>query len=115
MKLIYKTKHVRNVLDHVPANDLIELIALEWIRKVPEIMYDVRMRSRICVDADCSRKLILTTTNVEDLFINSCRRVDFVVTHFWKSFVKRLATNSTLYEKRTLAADLQDQRDKPAV
>jgi hypothetical protein len=98
----------------VPTNDLIELIVFEWIRKVPEIMYHVRVRPWICVDADRSRKLILTTANIEDLFGDSYRRVNFVVTHFPEEFCEGLPTNSTQYEKTTLVADLQDQQDTPA-
>src|SRR6185503_11154389 len=54
------------------ANDLIELIVREWEGKATKIVYHIRMRGRIRIDADCTRKFILTATNVEDLFINRC-------------------------------------------
>ena len=68
-----EAKYVRNVLDHVATNDLFKLIVAERIRERSEIVNDVCMTSRVRVDADGAGKLVLTTANVEDVFLSRCR------------------------------------------
>lgn len=70
MQLVDETKHVGNVLDNVAANDLFEFVIRERIRKRPQIVNDVCMTSTIGIDADRAGKLVLTTADVEDLFLH---------------------------------------------
>ena len=67
MQLVYETEYVRNMFDHMTADDLIELIILKWIRKGTKIVNHVCMRSRVCINANCAGKFVLTATNVENL------------------------------------------------
>src|SRR4026208_2513909 len=67
MQLIDEAKHIRNMLDHMTANDLFKLIVSEWVWKRSEIVNDVGMTHAIRIDADRSGKLVLTAANVEDL------------------------------------------------
>src|SRR6185369_1301247 len=67
MQLIDEAKHVRNMFDYMTTNDLFKLIVSEWIWKRSEIMNHISMTHAIRIDADRSGKLVLTTTNVEDL------------------------------------------------
>ena len=70
MQLGDEAKHVRHVFDHMTANDLVKLIFTERIGKHSEIVNDIGMTARVRVDADCARKLVLTTTNVENSHAN---------------------------------------------
>lgn len=69
MQFIHEPKHIRDMLDHVITNDLFKFIISEWIWKRAEIVNDIGMTRTIRIDADCSRKFVLTTTYVEDLFL----------------------------------------------
>ena len=73
VQLSDETKHIRNVLDHVAANDLFKLIVAERIGKGSEIVNDVCMASRVRVDADRAGKLVLTTANIKNFFLSRCR------------------------------------------
>ena len=70
VKFANKRHYVRHVFDHMPANDLVKLIVRERIRKDSEIVNDVSMTARVRVDADCARKLVLTTTDVENSLLH---------------------------------------------
>ena len=72
VQFVYKAQDVWDVFDHMPADNFVEFIVLKWIREVTKIVNDVSVRSRITIDAHRVRKFILTTTNIEDLFIESC-------------------------------------------
>lgn len=63
-----KTKHVRHVLDDVATNDLFKFVVAERIWKGTEIVNDVCVASRVCVDTDRPRKFVLTTADVENSF-----------------------------------------------
>ncbi len=65
MQFIDEPKHIGHVLDYMPANNLVELIVPKRIRKDSEIVNDVCMTARVCIDAYCAGKLVLTTPNVE--------------------------------------------------
>ena len=67
MQLIHETKNVRNMLDDVATNDFLKLVVSERIWKRSEIVNDVCMTQSICIDTDRAGKLILTTTDVENL------------------------------------------------
>ena len=69
MQLGDETKHIRNVLDHVTTNDLFKLIVAEWIRKGAEIVNDVCVASRICIDADRAGKFVLTAADIKNFFL----------------------------------------------
>ena len=71
MQFRYEPKHVRHVLDHVTTNDLFKLVIGERVWKRSEIVNDISVTQAIRIDADRSGKLILTTTNVEDLLPGS--------------------------------------------
>ena len=66
VQLSDETNHIRNVLDHMTANDLFKLIVAERIRERSEIVNDVCMASRVRVDADRAGKFVLTTTNIKN-------------------------------------------------
>lgn len=68
-----KTQHVGNVLDDVTTNDLFEFVVRERIRKRSQIVNDVCMTSTISIDADRAGKLVLTTADVENLFLRVLR------------------------------------------
>ena len=56
-----------HMFDDVPTNDFIELIIGEGIRKVVQIVYDVSRCSRIDVHSNCTRDLICSAADVQDL------------------------------------------------
>ena len=66
-------EHIGNMLDHMPANDLVEFVSGEGIRKDTKIMDDVRISARVGIDTDRSGKFVATATNIQ----NSLRRVTF--------------------------------------
>ena len=68
VQLRHKTKHVGNMLDHVAANDLFKLIVVKRIWKGSEIVNDVCMTQRVCIDANCAGKLVLTAADIEHTF-----------------------------------------------
>ena len=74
MQLIHETENVGNMLDHMPANYFFKFIVGEWIRKDPEIVNHICMTQTIRIDADRAGKLILTATDIKDLFPRRCRR-----------------------------------------
>ncbi len=55
----------RHVIEHVP--DVMSFVVRERIRKGPEVVNDICMRTRVCVDPNCARIFILPTPDVEDL------------------------------------------------
>ena len=67
MQLVDETKHVRNVLDHVTANNFFEFVIRKRIRKRAEIVNHIRVTQTIRIDTDRAGKFILTTTDVENL------------------------------------------------
>ena len=75
MQLVYETKHIGNMLDHVTTNDLIEFVVSERIWTRAEIVNHVCMTQTIRVDADRAGKFVLTTTDIEDLFAFGHRSV----------------------------------------
>ena len=70
MQLVDESKYVRNVLDHMPANNLLELIVSEWIWKVAEVVNDVGVASRVRVDADRAGIFVLSTPNIKNSHTN---------------------------------------------
>lgn len=75
MQLINETKHVGNMLDDVAANDLFKLVIGERVWEGAEIVNYICMTQTIRVDADRAGKLILTTTDIENLFAFGHRSV----------------------------------------
>ena len=73
MQLIHETEHIGNMLDHMTTNDLFKLIVTERIRKRAEVVNDVGMTRRVCIDADCAGKLILTTADIKNFLPRRCR------------------------------------------
>ena len=69
MQLVYKSKHVRHVLDHVTTKDLFEFVIGKRIWKRTEIVDDVCMTATVRIDADSAGKFILTATDIENLFL----------------------------------------------
>ena len=69
MQFIDESKHIRNMLDHVTTNDLFEFVINEWVWKRSEVMNDISMTQAIRIDADRSRKLILTTTDIKNFLL----------------------------------------------
>lgn len=69
MQLRDETKHVRNVLDHMTANNFFKLIVAERVRKGPKIVNDVGMAQRVRIDADRAGKFVLATTNIKNSFL----------------------------------------------
>ena len=68
VQLRNKAKHVWHVLDNVATNDLFKFAIAERIWKRTEVVNDVCMASRVCIDADRAGKLVLTTADVENSF-----------------------------------------------
>jgi len=63
-----KTKHIRNMLDDVAADDLLKFIVAEGIGKGTEVVNDVRMAARICIDADRAGEFVLTAADIKNSF-----------------------------------------------
>ena len=68
-----EAEHVRHVLDDVATNYLFEFIVRKRIGERAEIVNDVSMAQSIRVDTDRAGKLILTTADVENLFLRRRR------------------------------------------
>ena len=66
MQLINETENIGNMFDDVTTNDLFKLIVTEWIRKGSQIVNDIRMTPWICIDTNCTRKLVLTTPDIKN-------------------------------------------------
>jgi len=71
MQLVDETKHIRNVLDHVTTYDLFKLVIGKRIWKRTEIVNDVCMTRTIRIDANRAGKFVLTTADVENLFLHA--------------------------------------------
>ena len=69
MQLVHKTENVRNMLDHMPANYFFKFIINERIGKHSEIMNHICMTQTVRIDPDRSGQLVLTTTDIKDLFL----------------------------------------------
>jgi hypothetical protein len=54
------------MLDHMTTNDFFEFVIRERVRKDAEIVNDVGMTARICIDADSAGKLILAAAYVQN-------------------------------------------------
>src|ERR1700741_2686280 len=74
MQLINQTENIGTVLDNMTANYFFKLIIGERIRKDSEIMNHICMTQTIRIDPNRAGKLILTTTNIKDLFLRRCGR-----------------------------------------
>src|SRR5690242_10772487 len=75
-----KANHIRHVLDHVAANDLLELVVGKRIREDREIVNDVGVTARVCVDADSAGKLVLAAADVQNSFGGFGHAVSFSAT-----------------------------------
>lgn len=73
MQLVNKGKNVRNVLDHMTTDDLLKLVVSERIWKRSQIVNDVCMAQTICIDTNRAGKLILTTADIQNLFLRRAR------------------------------------------
>ena len=67
IKFRHHGRDVREMLDHLIADDQIELIVRKRVRELIEVMNDVSIRLRIDVDPDRARRLMLAATEIEDL------------------------------------------------
>ena len=68
VQLSYKTKHIRNMLDDVATDDLFKFVVAERIGERTEIVNDVCMAARVCIDADRAGKLVLTAADIKNSF-----------------------------------------------
>lgn len=64
-----ESHHVRNVLNHVPADDLIEFVFLKGVWHVAKIVNYISARAWIGVDSDRARVLVLAAAHIENLFL----------------------------------------------
>ena len=55
------------MLDNVATDNFVELVVTKRIRKDSNIMNDVGLRARICIDTYRARKFILTASNIQNL------------------------------------------------
>ncbi|HEX6732392.1 MAG TPA: hypothetical protein VF074_20410, partial [Pyrinomonadaceae bacterium] len=69
VQLINETNNVRHMFDNMSANDFVKLIVAKWIGKNTEIVYHVRVGPGISVDANRAWILVLTTADIENLFV----------------------------------------------
>lgn len=67
VKLSHERHHVRNMLNHVAADDFVKLIFWKWVWHCAEVMNYVSLSARIGVDADSPRIFVLATADIEDL------------------------------------------------
>src|ERR1700754_591909 len=74
MQLIHKTENIGNVLDNMTANYFFKFMIRERIWKDSEIMNHICMTQTIRIDPNRTGKLILTTTDIKDLFLRRCGR-----------------------------------------
>ena len=73
MQFSDEAEHVRHVLDDVKTDYLFEFVVAKRIWEGAEIVNDISMAQSIRVDTDRAGKLILTTANVENLFLRRRR------------------------------------------
>ena len=59
-------EYIRNMLDDVAANDLFKFVVVERIREGAEIVNDVCVAARVCIDADRAGKFVLSTADVKN-------------------------------------------------
>src|SRR5687768_8100767 len=85
MEFRHKSDYVRNVFDHMPANDLFKLVICEGIRKDAEIVNDVGMTTRVGVDTDGAGKFILATTYVQNSLRAFGHALSFSATANWRT------------------------------
>lgn len=69
MKLTDKSHYVRNMFNHVAADNLIEGIIVKRIRKHSEIVNDVGISSRIRVDSKRAWILVLPAAYIQDFLL----------------------------------------------
>jgi hypothetical protein len=65
MQLSNKSHYVRHVFNNMTANDFVELICFERVRKRAEIMYDVGVTTWIRVETYRAFKLVLTAADIK--------------------------------------------------
>ena len=69
VQLINEANHVRYMFDNMSANDFVKLIVAKWIGENTEVVYHVGVGPGIGVDANRGRILVLTTADIENLFV----------------------------------------------
>src|SRR5260370_11604521 len=68
VQLVYEAQHIRDMLDHVATNYFVELVVIEWIRKVSQVMYEVCLSPWIRIYTDGARKSILPAPHIQNFF-----------------------------------------------
>jgi len=63
----------RDVFDHMPADYFVKFVIRKWIWDGAEVVNDVGMCFRICIEADCARRFVPATSDVENFFAWSYR------------------------------------------
>jgi len=66
MQLTNECHHVGDVFNDVSADDQIKFVVWEWIWQNAEVVNNIGVAARVGVNADRTRKLVLTTTDVQD-------------------------------------------------
>src|SRR5258705_9865721 len=66
VQLVHEAQHIRDMLDHVATDYLVELVIIEWVRKVSQVMYEVCLSPRIRIDADGAGKFILPAPYIQN-------------------------------------------------
>ena len=67
MQFADERHHIGHVLNHVTADDLVELVIGKWVRHYPQIVDDIGVAARVGVNTDGARILVLTTAHVKNL------------------------------------------------
>ena len=68
MQLVNESEDVGYVLDDVTTDDLVELVVVKRIGKDAQVMNEIGLSSRIRVDTDRARKLVLPTSYVQNSY-----------------------------------------------
>lgn len=68
IQLVYESEDVGYVLNDVTTDDFVELVVVERIGEDAQVMNEVRLSSRIRIDTDRARKLVLPTPYVQNFY-----------------------------------------------
>jgi hypothetical protein len=81
MQLVYESEDVWYVLDDVTTDDLVELVVVKGIGEDTQVMNEIGLSSRIRVDTDRARKLVLPTPYVQNSYRDSRWMSEIAVEH----------------------------------
>src|SRR6266478_4873941 len=85
VQLIHEAQHIGDMLDHVAADYFVELVIIEWVRKVSQVMYEVCLSPWIRIDTDGAGKFILPASYIQDFSrgVGYGSGVAVALTHRW--------------------------------